>query len=393
MDALSITHRPKRWEEIIGQDRAVHVLQSILKKGKFRPKGIILEGVHGIGKTTTGYVAAKALMCLESPLGCGTCPSCLLFDKHSSEHPDFREIDAASHSGVEAARRVVSEALELPTLGQTRVILIDEAHSLSSDAWKVYLKPMETLETPCTFIFATTDGSKIPSTIRSRSTALPFNRVGSELITGLLVRIAATEKLDYEIDALKFLARASRGHVRDAVALLDRAADLGRIDQETVRTLVDTAYEDMAINVLLHLAKQQLREAVGILDEMARLKAPARAISELFSCYGRAIFGTEDSTPEERRRYDAVKAAFPEPMPLTAIFIKWTSSDRIPVDALPLFAFELLLGNKAQQGVAFAPPRPESTPVAPPPEPEPAEPPVRTSSLAARLNAKVVQRT
>lgn len=393
MEALSITHRPQRWEEIIGQDRAVHVLQSILKKGKFRPKGIILEGVHGIGKTTTGYVAAKALMCLESPLGCGTCPSCLLFDKHSSEHPDFREIDAASHSGVEAARRVVSEALELPTLGKTRVILIDEAHSLSSDAWKVYLKPMETLEIPCTFIFATTDGSKIPSTIRSRSTALPFNRVGSELITGLLVRIAATEKLDYEIDALKFLARASRGHVRDAVALLDRAAGLGRIDQETVRVLVNTAYEDMAVNVLLHLAKQQLKEAVGVLDEMARLKAPTRAISELFSCYGRAIFGTEDSTPEERRRYDAVKAAFPEPMPLTAIFIKWTSSDRIPVDALPLFAFELLLGNKSQQGVAFAPPRPEPAPAAPPPEPEPAEPPVRTSSLAARLNAKVVQRT
>lgn len=385
MEALSIVTRPKRWEEIVGQDRVVRVLQGILKTGKFLPKGIILEGHYGVGKTTTGYIAAKALMCTVDPLGCGKCPSCKMFDEDPQSHPEFREIDAASYSGVEAARKVIEEASELPSLGKTRVILIDEAHSLSTDAWKTYLKPLETLDSPCTFIFATTDGTKIPKNIRSRCSVLPFSRVATDVITGLLVSIGSRLKMDYELDAMKLLARAARGHVRDAIALLDSVSSGGKVTRERVAIAVDTTYEEQALNVLLLLAGGRLKEAVATLDEMARLKVPAKAVEEVFSAYGRAIFGAEDSTPEEKRRYDAVKAHFPHPAPVTAVFIKWSASERIPVDALPLFAYEVSLINTS------LPTMESKAKEVTEPEPEPAVAVAGpTLSMAARLGAKAV---
>jgi DNA polymerase-3 subunit gamma/tau len=249
VEAISIVQRPKTWDEIIGQDRALRVLKDILRNGKFAPRAIILEGPYGVGKTTTGYITAKALMCIgDNKLGCGVCASCLVFQEHADAHPEFREVDAASHSGVGETRKLVEEAMELPTLSKTRVILIDEAHRLSGEAWDVYLKPLEQIDTKAVFIFATTDAKRIPAKIRSRCVVIRFSRVALDIMTGYLVSIASKMQLDYELDGLKLLARAAKGHIRSALILLDKVSAMGKVTKELAASVVDTSYSDMALN-------------------------------------------------------------------------------------------------------------------------------------------------
>jgi DNA polymerase III subunit gamma/tau len=381
--AFALADRPQTWDRIVGQDRAVRQLKAELTQARTLPKGLILEGPSGCGKTTTARLLAQALMCIGgNPLGCGTCPSCKVFLDEPAYHPEFLMIDAASNSGVDAARRIVESTLDLPTLGRTRVVIIDEAHRLSQEAWDVYLAPLESENLHCTFIFCTTEGRRIPKTIRGRCGKSQFFRVSVDNLMGLLIHLAESHQISYDSDGIRAIAKAAKGQVRDAVALLEQVARHGKVTREAVATTIDLSLPDQALNTLVHLAYGRFPEACKELQAMALGYGPGRAIEEVFSAYGRTVFGDPDGTAEEDRLYQQLRLYFPNVPELTSTLLKWAATDRVPTDALPLFAHEL-----AQHVACHEKKTPASTPAAPPmrQDPAPAPSPTRISRLELGL--------
>ena len=276
-------------------------------------------------------------------------------------HPEFTAIDAASNSGKDEAKRIIDQAMDLPTLGKTRVVIVDEAHRLSQEAWDVYLAPLESHTLPCVFIFCTTDGRRIPITVRGRCSHLRFFKVGLADITSILVRIATDNSIEYDMDGMRTIARASRGRVRDAVSLLGTVRKLGKVTVELVNTYIDLTLPDSALAVLLYLARGKFTEACKELEAMALGYTSTKTIEEVFAAFGRTVFGDAEATSEEALTYQSLRTFFPRPAEVTATLIKWSATDRVPSDALPLFAHELL-----QHVVAPEIQHPEVTPPLPP---------------------------
>jgi DNA polymerase III subunit gamma/tau len=292
-----IAQRPATWNDVVGQQRPIDLLQAVLKNDKYLTRGLILYGVLGVGKTTTAYLLAKALMCKGSNhLGCGECASCVTIQTDGiDKHPDFIEIDGAVRSGVEAARETVEITLSLPVLGRRRVTVIDEAQFLSPEAWGAYLKTLESGDTESAFVFVTTEVSKIPANIRSRCIRIPFERLNGEVLTGHLANVATQNAIAYELDGLRLIARQARGIVRDAVQYLDTCGALGvTVDTKTVRTVIDTSLEDACERLLFAIAAKDQMLALQIADELVRRELPSKAADRMLGIYARSIY-TEDA--------------------------------------------------------------------------------------------------
>ena len=350
--------RPRTWNAVVGQDRPIRVLQAVLTTAKFIPRGFILEGIYGTGKTTVAYLLARALMCTgDHPLGCkissGTlldmkiCPSCRTIDRDGIDaHPDFMEVDAAStkdgiaKSGVEASREIITTAETLPILGRRRVTMLDEAHTFTSDAWKVYLKPLEQPDTNAIFMFVTNQGSKIPDEIRSRCCKTKFSRVSSEAILGLLANIAHTNAITTELDALKAISRVSKGIVRDAVQLLNTVATMGDVTKDLVMSVVDLSLEDHCLKVLSAIAKNDSSTAAQLADEACRNNLPVKFIEALFAGYARAVYPQEDDP--FLAYYQPIRAGLPNVSGVTSVFLRWSSAPHLSADVMPILVAELV---------------------------------------------------
>lgn len=339
-----IEQRPKTWNAVIGQERALRVLQAALKSEKLMLRGFIFSGVIGVGKTTTAYLTSRALMCTgNDPLGCGRCPSCQTVDRDGIDaHPDFREVDAPKCSGVEQARILLTEVESFPVLGKRKVAMIDEAHALSPDAWRVFLKPLEAPTTDSKFIYVTTDETKIPENIKSRCCALEFGLIPTDLILGMLAQLAMENKIQYELDALKLLAAKARGRARFAANYLGRVAAHGIVTKEIVLHVLDLVLEELSIKLLLAVANKDRGKAVELSDQLAQTNSPAKIIETLFATYGRLIF---DDTPEG----EILRHGTPDMSLMTNHFIKWSATPNIPLDALPLFIYEMFLADTTER--------------------------------------------
>jgi DNA polymerase III subunit gamma/tau len=369
-----ITQRPKTWQGIIGQPRALRVLQSLLKTTRFLLRGFIFEGVKGVGKTTSAYIFARALMCTGTdPLGCGTagasfhdvpqgnqCPSCALIDAQGiDQHPDFREVDAASYSGVDAARSILESGIALPILGKRRITMIDEAHCLSYEAWCVYLKPLEAADTDTIFIFVTNNSDKIPDTITSRCCRVRFAKVVFDAVLGLLSALCAENHIMYEVEALRVLASAFKGQVRNPVKMLDIVASMGNVTTELVKSQIDTTLEDGSLRLFRLVLEKKQPEAVALGDELTRTFAPAKIIEAMFSVYAKAVFTTDDQALND------IIDQFGDVPKMTAFFTKWHVADRLPSDILPLFLHELFCIRDPRIGIVSKPFAPEKKDLSP----------------------------
>src|SRR5271157_2210935 len=359
-----IAQRPAQWNDVVGQPRAIKVLQAALKTTRFLSRGIILHGIVGVGKTTSAYLAAKALMCLDEtqPLGCGECASCLLIQNDGiDKHPDFIEIDGAVKPGVEGARETIETTLTLPVLGKRRVTIIDEAHWLSAEAWSAYLKTLESGDTDSVFLFVSQDYGKIQPNIRTRCIRIAFERVNQEVLVGHLANVASKNGIAYDLDALKLIARMSKGLVRDAVQWLNTCATFGtKVDAEMVRMVIDTSLEDLCEKLLQTIAARRQVEAIGLADELVRKEMPGRAAERMLSLYSQAIYSDD---PELRKIY----LGLPDVSAVAGILIKWAAIQHAPADVITIIVYELLRTQHAIRAhqTAVTPPKAQIAPTAP----------------------------
>jgi DNA polymerase III subunit gamma/tau len=327
-----------------------------------------------VGKTTSAYLAAKALMCTgQGHLGCGECPSCLLIQNDGIDtHPDFIEIDGAVKPGVEGARETIETTLTLPVLGKRRVTVIDEAHWLSAEAWSAYLKTLENGDTDSVFLFVSQDYGKIQPNIRTRCIRVAFERVNQDVLVGHLANVASRNEIPYDLDALKLIARMSKGLVRDAVQWLNTCATFGtKVDAAMVRMVIDTSLEDLCEKLLQTIAARKQVEAINLADELVRKDMPGKAAERMLSLYSQAIYSDD---PELRKIY----LGLPDVSAVAGILIKWAAIQHAPADVITIIVYELLKTQGAIRAhqTAVTPPKSQIAPTAPV---------VRRSALEASL--------
>jgi len=220
--------RPKNFEEIIGQELSVSMLKNSLFLKKLFPV-YLFSGQRGCGKTSSARIFAAAINCEKllnfqkkptQNIPCLECASCISMQKLN--HPDFIEIDAASHTGVDNIRQVIESCSYMPLSGRKKIYLIDEAHMLSKSAFNAFLKILEEPPESAMFILATTELHKIPDTVRSRCFQANFNRVGKNEIKKHLKSVCEKENINIVDDALNLMLSETDGSVRDTLNLLEQ---------------------------------------------------------------------------------------------------------------------------------------------------------------------------
>lgn len=219
--ALYRKWRPTSFEEVRGQDHIVKTLKNQINSGRIG-HAYLFCGTRGTGKTSIAKIFARAVNC-EHPVDgspCGECSMCRQIAEGASLN--VVEIDAASNNGVENIRDIREQVQYPPTDGRYRVYIIDEVHMLSIGAFNALLKTLEEPPSYVIFILATTEVHKIPITILSRCQRYDFKRISSDTIAGRLAELTQAEQIDVDDRALRYVARAADGSMRDALSLLDQ---------------------------------------------------------------------------------------------------------------------------------------------------------------------------
>ena len=234
--------RPSTFGEIRGQDHVVLALRNAVREHRVA-HAYLFSGPRGTGKTSTARILAKALNSADLRDGepCGVCVSCVEIAKGTSL--DVHELDAASNSGVEAMRDLVSHAA-LGTPGRQKVYIVDEVHMLSTAASNALLKTLEEPPAHVVFVLATTDPQKVLPTIRSRTQHFEFRLLGSDTLTELLASVREDACLDLPDEAIELAVRRGRGSARDALSVLDQVLASDAIDDD--RPELDEVVEALA---------------------------------------------------------------------------------------------------------------------------------------------------
>lgn len=270
--------RSKNFQEVIGQPLAVRILQNSLYLNQFFPV-YLFAGQRGCGKTSTARIFAAAVNCARLPefqqdprkvsIPCLACPSCIAMSK--GQHPDFIEIDAASHTGVDNVRNIIDASSFLPLLSSKKIYLIDEAHMLSKAAFNAFLKILEEPPMSVIFILATTDMQKILETVKSRCFQIFFDPVDTQVITEHLEKICSLEQVVADQAGLAVIAKQAGGSVRDAINLLEQVRfATKKISKESVLSIlghVDEAALLQLFEKIVHDNVQDLLQFCILLEK------------------------------------------------------------------------------------------------------------------------------
>ncbi|MDO4918126.1 DNA polymerase III subunit gamma and tau [Kocuria sp.] len=221
--ALYRRYRPETFEDVIGQEHVTEPLMTALRKNRVN-HAYLFSGPRGCGKTTSARILARCLNCAEGPTAtpCGRCESCRDLARDGAGSLDVIEMDAASHGGVDHARDLRERATFAPVRDRYKIFIIDEAHMVTREGFNALLKIVEEPPEHVKFIFATTEPSKVLTTIRSRTHHYPFRLVPPEPLMRYLEQLCAEEGVTTEPGVLSLVVRAGGGSVRDSLSVLDQ---------------------------------------------------------------------------------------------------------------------------------------------------------------------------
>lgn len=268
--ALYRKFRPQDFEDVKGQDHIVTALKNQVKANRLG-HAYLFTGTRGTGKTTVAKILAKAVNC-EHPVDgspCNECETCKRIAEGSSMN--VFEIDAASNNSVSNIRDIVEEVAYSPTEGKYKVYIIDEVHMLSASAFAALLKTLEEPPAYVIFILATTEVHMIPITILSRCQRYDFRRISIDTIAGRLQELMVKEEISVEEKALRYVAKAADGSMRDALSLLDQciAFYLGEnLTYDKVLQVLGAVDNEIFSHLLRAVIAHDVTEAIGVLEEM-----------------------------------------------------------------------------------------------------------------------------
>jgi DNA polymerase-3 subunit gamma/tau len=266
---LALKYRPKRFEEIIGQDAIVKTLTNALDSGRIA-NAYLFSGLRGAGKTTTARIFAKALQCEHGPTSnpCETCENCQLANEN--RHIDIIEMDAASNRKIEDIRDLIEHTKYKPSIGRYKIFIIDEVHMLTNEAFNALLKTLEEPPEYVKFIMATTDPLKLPATILSRVQHFRFNKINERIIENYLQSVLAKENVEYDDEAVRLIVKSAGGSVRDSLTLLDQAIAYsgGKIDIDKVVEMLGVINPEIIEEIFKAVLNQDKKRVVEIIKEI-----------------------------------------------------------------------------------------------------------------------------
>ena len=268
--ALYRKFRPQEFTDVKGQDHIVTTLKNQIKADRIG-HAYLFCGTRGTGKTTIAKIFAKAVNC-EHPVDgspCGECPACRAIAAGSSMN--VIEIDAASNNGVDNIRQIREEVEYRPTEGRYKVYIIDEVHMLSIGAFNALLKTLEEPPSYVIFILATTEAHKIPITILSRCQRYDFRRISLDTIAARLKDLMEREQVTVEERAIRYIAKAADGSMRDALSLLDQciAFYLGQeLTYDRVLETLGAVDTEVFSRLLRRILEKNITGAIGVIDDM-----------------------------------------------------------------------------------------------------------------------------
>ena len=295
--ALYRKFRPGEFEDVKGQDHISKTLQNQIKADRIG-HAYLFCGTRGTGKTSVAKIFAKAVNC-EHPVNgspCGVCDSCKAISSGTSMN--VIEIDAASNNGVDNIREIREEVAYRPTEGKYKVYIIDEVHMLSIGAFNALLKTLEEPPEYVIFILATTEAHKIPITILSRCQRYDFKRITIDTIAARLADLMQKENIEVEEKAIRYVAKAADGSMRDALSILDQciAFYLGqKLTYDNVLEVLGAVDTEVFSRLLRELLERNVAKVMKSLDELVMQGRELSQLAADFTWYLRNLLLAKSS--------------------------------------------------------------------------------------------------
>lgn len=306
--------RSKNFDQVVGQELSIRMLKNSLYRDQLFPV-YLFSGQRGCGKTTTARIFAAAVNCdgllqfQQNPkstvIPCLVCASCVAMSM--GQHPDFSEIDAASHTGIDTIRQLIDSAQLLPIMGRKKIYLIDEAHMLSKASFNALLKILEEPPRSVLFILATTDVHKIIDTVRSRCFQLFFGPIVQDQMYKHLATICLQEEIHADEQALHLIATQSDGSLRDALNLLEQVRfSSAKITKQAVLLMLGYLDDELLVQLFETLCLKSSHEFLVYIQKI-RLEsyAPERIWERLIVAVRALLWVKNGLKPQQLGQYEA----------------------------------------------------------------------------------------